>query len=98
MPGFLLHFGATVQCAHLGVAQPTVVQPRVLLSGQSAVTVLSPYVVAGCSLTPSGTFCATAQFTAGATRLLSMGQPLLLMDSLSVSVGTGAPLRPRMWR
>lgn len=40
MPGFLLHFGATVQCAHLGVAQPTVVQPRVLLSGQPAVTVL----------------------------------------------------------
>jgi hypothetical protein len=95
MPGFLLHFGATVQCAHLGTAQPTVVQPRVLLSGQPAVTVLSPYVVAGCSLTPSGSpFCATAQFTTGATRLLSMGQPLLLMDSLSTSVATATPLLP----
>ena len=94
MPGFLLHFGATVQCAHLGTAQPTVVQPRVLLSGQPAVTVLSPYVVAGCSLTPSGTFCATAKFTTGATRLFSMGQPLLLMDSLSTSVATATPLLP----
>ena len=29
MPGFLLHVGATVLCAHGGQAQPTVPNPRV---------------------------------------------------------------------
>ena len=31
MPGFLLHVGATVLCAHGGQAQPTVPNPRVLV-------------------------------------------------------------------
>ena len=34
MPGFLLHVGATVLCAHGGQAQPTAPNPRVLVSGQ----------------------------------------------------------------
>lgn len=95
MPGFVLHFGATVQCAHLGTALPTVVQPRVLLSGQPAVTLSSPYVIAGCALTGTGPPpCATAQFTVGATRLFSLGQPLLLIDSVSTCVPTATPLLP----
>lgn len=93
MPGFLLHFGATVQCAHLGTAQPTTVQPRVLLSGQPAVTLTSPYVIAGCGLTGSAP-CATGQFTVGATRVFSLGQPLLLQSSPSQCVPTGTPLLP----
>src|SRR2546427_369236 len=52
MPGFLVHFGATVLCAHAGQAQPTAVNPRVLVSGQPMVTVTAPYVVAGCALPP----------------------------------------------
>lgn len=95
MPGFVLHFGATVQCAHLGTALPTVVQPRVLLSGQPAVTLSSPYVIAGCALTGSpNPPCATAQFTVGATRVFSLGQPLLLVDSVSTCVPTATPLLP----
>ena len=34
MPGFVLHVGATVLCAHGGQAQPTAPNPRVLVSGQ----------------------------------------------------------------
>jgi hypothetical protein len=33
MPGFLLHVGATVLCAHGGQATPTAPNPRVMVSG-----------------------------------------------------------------
>jgi hypothetical protein len=95
MPGFLLHVGATVLCAHGGQAQPTVPNPRVLVNGQPTVTLASPYVVAGCAMPPppSGNGpCVTAQFVSSATRVLSNGQPLLLLDSQAVCVPTGTPL------
>jgi hypothetical protein len=95
MPGFLLHFGATVLCSHAGQAQPTVVNPRVLVSGQPTVTISSPYVVAGCALPPPPAAngpCVTAQFVTAGTRLLSNGQPLLLLDSQAIAVPTGTPL------
>jgi len=43
MPGFLLHLGASVQCAHAGQAMPTVTNPRVTVSGQPIVNQPSPY-------------------------------------------------------
>jgi len=95
MPGFLLHLGATVLCSHAGQAQPTVVNPRVLVSGQPTVTIASPYVVAGCALPPPPAAngpCVTAQFVTAATRVLSNGQPLLLLDSQAICVPTGTPL------
>ena len=95
MPGFLLHVGATVLCAHGGQAQPTVPNPRVLVNGQPTVTLASPYVVAGCAMPPppSGNGpCVTAHFVSSATRVLSNGQPLLLLDSQAVCVPTGTPL------
>ena len=48
MPGFIVHLGATVLCAHGGQAQPTAPFPRVLVSGMPVVTMASPYVIAGC--------------------------------------------------
>ena len=95
MPGFLLHFGATVLCSHAGQAQPTVVNPRVLVSGQPTVTLASPYVVAGCALPPPPAAngpCVTAQFVTAAMRLTSNGQPLLLLDSQAICVPTATPL------
>jgi hypothetical protein len=95
MPGFLLHLGATVLCSHAGQAQPTVVNPRVLVSGQPTVTMASPYVVAGCALPPPSAAngpCVTAQFVSSATRLISNGQPLLLLDSQAICAPTGTPL------
>jgi hypothetical protein len=95
MPGFLLHFGATVLCAHAGQAQPTVVNPRVLVSGQPTVTIAAPYVVAGCALPPPPAAngpCITAQFVTAATRVTSNGQPLLLLDSQAICAPTATPL------
>src|SRR5712672_2899429 len=95
MPGFLVHLGATVLCSHAGQAQPTVVNPRVLVSGQPTVTIASPYVVAGCTLPPppgANGPCITAQFVTAATRVTSNGQPLLLLDSQAICAPTGTPL------
>jgi hypothetical protein len=95
MPGFLLHLGATVMCSHGGQAQPTVVSPRVMVSGQPVVTLSAPYVVAGCAFPPPPAAngpCVTAQFVMGATRVLADGLPVLLMDSQAICVPTGTPL------
>lgn len=95
MPGFLVHLGATVLCSHAGQAQPTVPNPRVLVSGQPTVTIASPYVVAGCALPPPPAGngpCVTGQFITAATRVTSNGQPLLLLDSQAICVPSGTPL------
>ena len=95
MPGFLLHAGATVLCAHGGQAQPAVPNPRVTVSGMPTVTVASPYVVAGCAMPPPSAGngpCVSAQFVTSAVRLLSNGQPLLLLDSQAVCAPNGTPL------
>lgn len=95
MPGFLLHQGATVLCAHAGQAQPTVVNPRVLVNGMPTVTLAAPYIVAGCALPqpPAANGpCVTAQFVSATTRITSNGQPLLLLDSQAICTPTGTPL------
>jgi len=95
MPGFLVHFGATVLCAHAGQAQPTAVNPRVLVSGQPTVTLTAPYVVAGCALPPPPAAngpCVTAQFVTSATRITSNGMPLLLLDSQAICAPTATPV------
>ena len=94
MPGFLLHLGATVQCAHAGQAQPTVTNPRVMVSGQPIVMQPSPYVVAGCPFNVSGapSPCVTASWVTGATRITSNGMPVLLLDSQAICAPNGTPL------
>lgn len=95
MPGFLLHVGATVLCAHGGQAQPTVPNPRVMVSGQPTVTMTAPYVVAGCAFPPppSGNGpCVTAQWITAATRIMSNAQPLLVLDSQAICAPTGTPV------
>src|SRR5262245_6875162 len=95
MPGFLLHVGAVVLCSHGGQAQPTVPNPRVLVSGQPTVTLAAPYVVAGCALpTPPAANgpCVTAQWITGTTRVFSNGQPLLVQSSQAICAPSGTPL------
>jgi hypothetical protein len=94
MPGFFLHVGATVLCAHAGQAQPTVPNARVLVTGQPTVTMTAPYVVAGCPFNVGGgpSPCITAQWVTGATRVTSNGQPLLLLDSQAICAPNGTPL------
>jgi hypothetical protein len=94
MPGFLLHVGATVMCMHGGQAQPTMPNPRVLVSGQPVTTMPSPYVVAGCPFNVGGSPspCVTAQWVTAATRVLAGGMPVLLQDSQAICTPNGTGL------
>jgi hypothetical protein len=95
MPGFLLHVGATVQCAHGGQAQPTAPNPRVKVMGQPLVMQPAPYIIAGCAFPPPPVAngpCLTAQWVLGALRIKSNGLPVLLLDSQAICVPTGTPL------
>ncbi len=94
MPGFLLHVGASVLCAHGGQAQPTTPSPRVTVSGQPITTLPAPYTIAGCPFSvPSGPLpCVTAQWVTSATRITSNGTPVLLIDSQAVCAPNGTPL------
>ncbi len=94
MPGYLLHAGATVLCAHAGQAQPTVPFPRVTVSGQPVVTQTCTYMVAGCPFAPGGapSPCVTAQWVSAATRVRAGGMPVLLQDSQAICVPNGTPL------
>lgn len=95
MPGFLVHVGAQVMCAHGGQAQPMVPNPRVLVSGQPTVLMTSQYVVASCPFPPPPAAngpCVTAQWLTGTTRVLSNGQPLIVNAGASVCTPTGTPL------
>lgn len=95
MPGFFVHVGASVTCAHGGQAQPTVPNPRVTVSGQPTVTIAAPYTVAGCAFPPPPTAngpCVTAQWLLGSTRVTSNGQPLVVLSSQAICAPTGTPL------
>jgi hypothetical protein len=94
MPGFLLHSGATVLCAHAGQAQPTAPNPRVKVSGQPVVTQAAPYTVAGCPFNVSGAPvpCVTAQWVTAAIRVRAGGLPVLMQDSQAICAPNGTPL------
>lgn len=81
-------------CSHGGQAQPTVPNPRVLVSGQPIVTQPAPYVVAACPfVTPAGNGpCVTGQWVVGATRVFANGAPALVQSSQSICAPTGTPL------
>jgi hypothetical protein len=95
MPGFLVHVGAQVLCAHAGQAQPTAPNPRVLVSGQATVLITAPYIVAGCTLPPppgANGPCVSGQWLSGTVRVMSNGQPLVVLSSTSICAPTGTPL------
>jgi hypothetical protein len=89
MPGPMLNVSSNVMCMHGGLGTPTVPSPRVSAMGSPVVTLATAYVIAGCSLTSTPPFCATAQFVTAATRVTAGGQPLLLADSQAVCAATG---------
>jgi len=94
MPGYLAHQGATVICGHGGQAQPATTVPRVTVTGQPVVALPTPYTVAGCPLTPpNGGPCTTASWTAGTTRVRSLGQPLVIQGGTATCAPTGVPLQ-----
>jgi quercetin dioxygenase-like cupin family protein len=95
MPGFLVHVGAQVLCAHAGQAAPTAPNPRVLVSGQPTVLMSTPYAVAGCTMPPPTAGngpCVTGQWLTGSVRVTSNGQPLVLQAGSSICAPTGTPM------
>ena len=97
MPGFLLHVGAVVLCAHGGQAQPSAPNPRVKVMGQPVVTQAAPYMIAGCpynipAVVPVPQPCVTAQWVVAAARVKVMGQPVLLRDSQAICAPNGTPV------
>ena len=86
MPGYLLHLGATVNCAHGGQAVPTRPEP--------VTTAGAPYSVAGCSFTPPAGNgpCVTGQWVTSAVRVRAAGLLVLLSDGQATCVPTGTPL------
>jgi len=85
-----------VLCAHGGTATPTTPNPRVLVGGQPTVVMNVPWVIAGCPFNVSGSPvpCVTGQWVLAAIRVLSNGQPLVLMDSQAVCAPNGTSLLP----
>jgi uncharacterized Zn-binding protein involved in type VI secretion len=95
MPAPILHLGASVLCTHAGQATPLAPFARVTLSGQPAVTLSSPYAVAGCALTGTPTPpCVTGQWITGATRVLAGGVPVATLAGSSTCIPTGTPMLP----
>jgi len=94
MPGFLLHEGANVLCAHAGQARATIPNPRVKVSSRATVQQANPWAITGCPFNVSGTPapCVTAQWTTAATRLRAGKLPVLLQDSQATCAPNGTPL------
>jgi hypothetical protein len=96
MPGYIIHRGATVQCAHVGPAQPVMVDERVTVSGQAVVVQRNNYSISGCQL-PAWTLggsppCATGTWLIAAQRVFAGGSPVVLFDSQSSCQPNGTPM------
>src|SRR5205085_12124797 len=94
MPGFLLHVGAVVQCAHGWVAQPVEPEPRVRVSGQPIVLQPAPYTIAGCHfvVVHVPVPCVIGTWVLGSMRVKANGVPVLLRDSQAICTPNGTPL------
>ncbi len=75
MPGFLLHVGAVMTCAHGGVVAAVPQPPRVLVGPGAVLTATSQLTVTGCTNVPTDV---KVQWLNIATRVLIGGQPALL--------------------
>src|SRR5579864_5740328 len=96
MAGSILHMGAVVRCAHGGAAVPAAPSSRVMVAGMPIATIAAPYVIAGCGFAPPAGNgpCVTAQWTIGAMRVRSEGQPVVIMTGTAICAPTGTPLIP----
>ena len=94
MPGFLLHQGAAVICAHGGNAQPAELDSRVRVGGLPVATQRAPYMVSGCPFVPphGNGPCVSAGWLTAAARIRISGTPVVLTDSKAICTPTGAPL------
>ncbi len=95
MPGYLLHDGAVVLCAHGGQSKPVLKNPRIKVSGFNIVTQTCIYSVSGCSFPPPPNGngpCVTASWTTASIRVKANGLPVLLADSQAICTPTATNL------
>lgn len=83
MPGPLYHAGAVAICPHGGQVATIPSAPRVLVSGMPVAVLTDTSLVAGCVFTvgPKPQPCVRVQWLVPATRVTSMGQPVLVQSS-----------------
>ena len=94
MPGPMLTSTTQIKCPHGGTATPVSTNPKVTILGQPVVTVLTQYAVVGCTfptMTSGAPPCTKLQFTTGAAKVTSYGQPVLLSDSMGTTIPNGVP-------
>jgi hypothetical protein len=89
MPGFVATVANQVMCSHGGQAKPTPLPVRVFVMGVPVVTLSSPYIVAGCSLSSVGTPCVSGTFPSGSTRVFAGVVPLVVIPNTGVCVPAG---------
>lgn len=83
MPGPVLHMGAVAQCPHGMPLQIVAASPRVQVGGMPAALLSDQGIVTGCPFMAGNKPqpCVTAKWMAGAARVTSNGQPLLVNPS-----------------
>jgi len=83
-------------CAHGGQAIPTAPSARVVVTGMPIATIAAPYTVAGCAFVPpvGNGPCVSGQWTVGAVRVTSEGQPVAILTGVAICAPTGTPLLP----
>ncbi len=90
MPGPVLTITSALTCPHGGPVTIAPGSPRVSILGQPVATMADQFVVGGCPFqVPIGTGtkpqpCVRIQYTVPATRVTSMGQPLVLATSVGM--------------
>lgn len=85
MPGPVLHAGATATCPHGGSLQIVPAAPRVLVSGMPMAVLTDQGLVVGCAFVPvKPQPCVTTRWMVAATRVTSMGQPVLINPTVAL--------------
>ena len=87
MPGPILHAGASASCPHGGSLSIVPAAPRVLLGGLPLAVLTDQGLVAGCAFTvpgPKPQPCVSTRWMVGATRVTSVGQPVLINPSVAL--------------
>lgn len=97
MPGPVFHVAAVATCPHGGQIQTVSANARVLVGGLQVATVADQSTVIGCAFNVSGapSPCVRVQWTMPATRVMVLGQPVLLQASAGLCQNpAGAPQGP----
>jgi hypothetical protein len=95
MPGFLLHQGAAVMCAHGGQMAVIEPNPRVQVSNMPTSTIAAPWQVTGCPGVPGAVPpCVMGQWVSGTTRVTSNGLPLVVQSGSGITAPGGVPHLP----